>query len=109
MNMDFLTNALIEEHLEECMEIVKEEMQDYYLDEDEYPILTREIMLTAQSAGGDFSEGNIRFYCDERPQSRYNCKTPTEVRTEALSSTTPATYPIAKNKRIEKYKSKWSA
>ena len=63
--MDFLTNALIEEHLEECMEIVKEEMQDYYLDEDEYPILTREIMLTAQSAGGDFSEGNIRFYCDE--------------------------------------------
>ena len=27
--MDFLTNALIEEHLEECMEIVKEEMQDY--------------------------------------------------------------------------------
>lgn len=22
-------------------------------------------MLTAQSAGGDFSEGNIRFYCDE--------------------------------------------
>ena len=51
----------------------------------------------------------IRFYCDERPQSRYNCKTPTEVRTEALSSTTPATYPIAKNKRIEKYKSKWSA
>ena len=63
--MDFLTNALIEEHLEECMEIVKEEMQDYYLDEDEYPILTREIMLTAQSAGGDFSEGNIRVYCDE--------------------------------------------
>ena len=49
----------------------------------------------------------IRFYCEERPQSRYNCKTPAEVRKEALSSTIPTMYPIAKNKRIEKYKSKW--
>ena len=51
----------------------------------------------------------IRFYRDERPQSRYNCKTPTEVRTEALSSAVPQAYPIAKNKRIGKFKAKWCA
>lgn len=51
----------------------------------------------------------MRFYCDERPQSRYNCKTPAEVRLEALSSVAPQVYPIAKNKRIEKYKAKWCA
>ena len=51
----------------------------------------------------------IRFYRDERPQSRYNCKTPAEVRSEALSSAVPQAYPIAQNKRIEKYKAKWCA
>lgn len=51
----------------------------------------------------------ILFYRDERPQSRYNCKTPAEVRSEALASTIPQTYPIAKNRRIEKYKAKWCA
>lgn len=51
----------------------------------------------------------IRFYRDERPQSRYNCKTPSEVRAEALASDIPQTYPIAKNRRIEKYKAKWCA
>lgn len=49
----------------------------------------------------------MRFYRDERPQSRYNCKTPAEVRSEALSSAVPQAYPIAKNKRIEKCKAKW--
>ncbi len=51
----------------------------------------------------------IRFYSEERPQDRYQCKTPLEVRMEALSSDTPAKYPIPKNKRIEKYKEKWVA
>ncbi|MGC6568446.1 IS3 family transposase, partial [Streptococcus sp. VTCC 12886] len=51
----------------------------------------------------------IRFYCQERPQSRYDCKTPLEVRNVALSSEHPLSYPIAKNNKIEKYKSKWSA
>lgn len=51
----------------------------------------------------------IRFYSEERPQDRYQCKTPLEVRMEALSSDTPAKYPIPKNKRIEKYKEKWIA
>ena len=51
----------------------------------------------------------IRFYSEERPQDRYCCKTPQEVRTEALSSATPLEYLIPKNKRIEKYKKKWCA
>ena len=51
----------------------------------------------------------IRFYREERPQDRYHCKTPLEVRTEALSSERPEEYPIPENKRIEKYKEKWCA
>lgn len=51
----------------------------------------------------------IRFYSEERPQDRYQCKTPLEVRIEALSSDKPVEYPIPKNKRIEKYKQKWVA
>lgn len=51
----------------------------------------------------------IRFYCQERPQSRYDCKTPLAVRNAALTSEHPLSYPIAKNNKIEKYKSKWSA
>lgn len=51
----------------------------------------------------------IRFYNEERPQERYGDKTPLEVRNEALQSTTPKEYPIAENKRIQKYKAKWKA
>ena len=51
----------------------------------------------------------IRFYSEERLQDRYNCKTPLEVRTEALSSGNPMEYPISENKRIKKYKEKWCA
>lgn len=51
----------------------------------------------------------IRFYSEERPQDRYHCKTPLEVRIEALSSEQPKRYPIPQNKRIEKYKEKWVA
>lgn len=51
----------------------------------------------------------LRFYNDERPQERYGCKTPSEVRKEALSETAPIPYPIAENKRIQKYKEKWIA
>lgn len=51
----------------------------------------------------------IRFYSEERPQDRYHCKTPLEVRTEALSVEHPTEYTIPRNKRIEKYKEKWSA
>lgn len=51
----------------------------------------------------------IRFYSTERPQARYNCKTPLEVRREALQLGQAQPYPIPKNKRIEKYKDKWCA
>lgn len=51
----------------------------------------------------------MRFYSEERPQDRYHCKTPLQVRMEALSSDKPVKYPIPKNKRIEKYKQKWVA
>ena len=51
----------------------------------------------------------LRFYAEERIQERYNCKTPLEVRTEALSAVDPMEYPIPENKRIKKYKEKWCA
>ena len=51
----------------------------------------------------------MRFYIEDRPQDRYNCKTPLEVRKEALSSEKPKEYPIPENKRIKKYKAKWCA
>ena len=51
----------------------------------------------------------IRFYSEERPQDRYYCKTPLEVRMEALSTEHPKEYLIPPNKRIEKYKAKWCA
>ncbi len=51
----------------------------------------------------------IRFYSEERPQDRYHCKTPVEVRREAFSTDSPVKYSILVNKRIQKYKEKWCA
>ena len=51
----------------------------------------------------------LRFYSEERPQDRDDCKTPSEVRQKALSSDVPTEYPIPENKRISKYKEKWCA
>ena len=51
----------------------------------------------------------IKFYAEERLQERFHCKTPLEVRSEALSAEPPTQYPIAENKRIEAYKAKWCA
>lgn len=51
----------------------------------------------------------IRFYAQERLQDRFNCKTPLEVRTEALYTSKPIEYPIPENNRILKYKEKWTA
>ena len=50
----------------------------------------------------------MRFYSTERPQDRFHCKTPFEVRNEALQDGQPKVYPLPQNKRIEKYKEKWS-
>ena len=51
----------------------------------------------------------LRFYCEDRLQDRFHCKTPWEVRKEALSSKDTIAYPIPENKRIKKYKEKWHA
>ena len=51
----------------------------------------------------------MTFYSEKRPQSRYNNKTPTEVRYESIYGQTYAEYPIPENKRIKKYKAKWAA
>ena len=50
-----------------------------------------------------------RFYSEERPQDRYHCKTPLEVRTEAFSAEQTTEYLIPRNRRIEKYKARWCA
>lgn len=65
--------------------------------------------ITDESSLRRAIKGYIKFYSEERPQDRYHCKTPLEVRTEALTSDQPMEYPIPKNKRIEKYKEKWCA
>lgn len=51
----------------------------------------------------------IHFYNVERFQERFNCQTPMEVRQAALATANPIQYPIAKNKRIKKFKEKFSA
>ena len=76
--------------------IIKSEM--YHMHE-----ITDEKSL--RNAIGDY----IRFYSEKRPQDRYNCKTPLEVRQEGLASDNPTEYPIPENKRINKYKEKWCA
>ena len=54
-------------------------------------------------------EEYIHFYNYERFQERFGTRTPNEVRTEALNSVAPATYPIPENKRIQKYKATFAA
>lgn len=49
----------------------------------------------------------MKFYSEERPQDRFQCQTPAEVRQKALSEKEPVQYPIEENKRIKAYKSKW--
>ena len=50
-----------------------------------------------------------QYYNHERAQSRFREKTPAEVRAEALTTDTPAQYPIPQNKRIQKYKARYVA
>ena len=49
-------------------------------------------------------------FCNNvRMQERFGNRTPAQVRREALEADIAAQYPIAPNKRIEKYKSKYAA
>ena len=54
-------------------------------------------------------EEYIHFYNYERFQDRFGTRTPIEVRTAALNAEIPVVYPIAENKRIQKYKEKLKA
>lgn len=76
--------------------IVKSEM--YYLD-----TFTNEQSL--RNAIADY----MTFYSNERAQSRFKGKTPSEVRAEALVTDAPEQYPIPVNKRIQKYKARYAA
>ena len=51
----------------------------------------------------------MAFYSNKRAQTRFKGKTPAEVRSEALTSNSPAQYPIPANKRIQKYKARYAA
>jgi transposase InsO family protein len=51
----------------------------------------------------------IHFYNYDRFQERFNTRTPMEVRTTALASDSPEQFPIAENKRIQRYKTKYVA
>jgi transposase InsO family protein len=67
-----------------------------------YEIVDEESLIAAIN-------GYMDFYNNERLQERFGCRTPLEVRLEALTSSEPAQYPIPVNKRIQKYKEKWIA
>ena len=51
----------------------------------------------------------MNFYTTERMQSRFGGRTPAEVRADALAAETPKEYPIPINKRIQKYKTRYTA
>ena len=51
----------------------------------------------------------IHFYNYERFQERFGTRTPIEVRSAALAAEIPEQYPIAENKRIQRYKAKFAA
>ena len=65
--------------------------------------------ITDEQSLRDAIDKYIHFYTEERPQERFGCMTPGEVRRAALNAEIPDQYPIAKNKRVEKYKAKWCA
>lgn len=44
----------------------------------------------------------IKFYAEERLQERFHCKTPLEVRSEALSAEAPTQYPNTQGNWIAK-------
>ena len=51
----------------------------------------------------------IDFYNNYRLQERFGDKAPAQFRAEALTTGSPEQYPIAPNKRIEKYKARFAS
>ena len=76
--------------------IVKSEM--YYLN-----------TFTDEASLRDAIAEYMNFYTTERMQSRFGGRTPAEVRADALAAETPKEYPIPINKRIQKYKTRYTA
>ncbi|MBR0443930.1 MAG: IS3 family transposase [Clostridia bacterium] len=60
-----------------------------------------------ESSLRDAIDRYIDFYMNERPQERFRARTPMEVRTAALAAEEPEQYPIAVNKKIQKYKERY--
>ena len=50
----------------------------------------------------------MKYYNESRYQARYGFQAPLEIRKAAFETGSPKQYPIPRNRRIEKYKSKWS-
>lgn len=68
--------------------------------------------LNKFSSGGELRSAidqYVHFYNYERFQERFGVRTPMEVRTTALNAKIPEQFPIAENKRIQKYKAKFAA
>ena len=51
----------------------------------------------------------VHFYNYERFQERFGVRTPMKVPAAALHSKNPEQFPIIENKRIQKYKAKYTA
>lgn len=71
---------------EELCGIIKSEMYCMYKINDE---------VSLHSAIDSY----MKFYAEEKPQERFHCITPSEVRQEALSIENPVQYTIAKKQK----------
>ena len=68
--------------------------------------------LNKFSSGGELRSAidqYVYFYNYERFQERFGVRTPMEVRMAALNAKNPEQFPIAENKRFQKYKAKFAA
>ena len=64
--MEHITDIDKTAHIEECVEAVREIISpdDYGLSEEELYVLTKEIMDTSLTMGGDFDLDNTRFFAE---------------------------------------------
>ena len=75
-------------------------------------VKTEMYSLNKFSSGGELRSAidqYVHFYNYERFQERFGVRTPMEVRMAALNAKNPEQFPIAENKRIQKYKAKFAA
>ena len=74
--MEHITDIDKTAHLEECVEAVREIINpdDYGLTEEALYALTKEIMDTSLTMGGDFHLDNIRFFAEQSHVLRWLMK-----------------------------------